>query len=121
MTTIHTECCVCYNNINPTESIKFWECDNHFTCRQCGQYLKNCPLCRAPTGKYIPRSCVSILHREIREDWKEEAIKKGLWNSENPGIIDDNCIIESWNTEGRSITTKKHAYLRNKQDIRLTW
>jgi hypothetical protein len=131
------ECCVCFENVKPEEAYKFWECDQHYTCRQCGTSLKTCPLCRAPADSAVRRrdrhrsavrrrahSLVSAKNK-IREDWREEAIIRGLWNTRPLSIEEDHndnkCIIQSWNTEGRTLLSKRWATKLNVRDVRLSW
>jgi hypothetical protein len=124
-TTTIMECCICFEDVKPEEAYKYWECDNHYTCRQCGSSLNKCPLCRKPCGSYTPRSCVPSNEGIIREDWKQEAIKKGLWKARPLGVDEDyndnKYVIQAWNTEGRSIMSSKMAIKLNIQDIRLSW
>ena len=115
------ECCICFDKVKLEEAYKFWQCDNHYTCRQCGYSLKNCPLCRAPTGSYIPKTYAPFTVRKIREDWKEEAIKRKLWNAQENISINKDCIIEWWDVNGRSLMNKRWAIKMNKKDIRLSW
>jgi hypothetical protein len=119
------ECCVCLENVKPEEAYKYWECDHHYTCRQCGTSLKTCPICRAPSGSYVSRPCATSAKKKIREDWREEAIRKGLWDTRPLSMDEDHndnkCIIQSWNTEGRTLLSKRWATKLNVQDIRLSW
>ena len=166
------ECCVCFENVKPEEAYKFWECDNHYTCRQCGTSLKTCPLCRAPADSAVrrrdrhrsavrrrahgvlaqlgrlgrggellrvlldhaDRSVEGVAHvpvaahslvrakNKIREDWKEEAIRKGLIQTHISNVDDNNSvIIQSWTSEGRCLTSKREAAKLNIEDVRLSW
>jgi hypothetical protein len=121
-TTTIMECCICFEDVKPEEAYKYWECDNHYTCRQCGSSLNKCPLCRKPCGSYTPRSCLPSDEGKIREDWKQEAANKGLWGAEAPGLgRDDGCVIQSWTAKGRSVMSNRMATKLNIQDIRLSW
>ena len=78
-------------------------------------------MCRAVRGSYIPRQCTNTTEQEIREDWKEEAVRRGL-TQKVADINDDNSIIiQSWTTEGRCLLSKREAINLNKHDIRLSW
>ena len=119
------ECCVCYDSVKPEEAYKFWECNYHYTCRRCGVSLNNCPLCRKPCGSYTPRPCAHSKEEKIREDWREEAIKRGLWDTRPLSMDEDHndnkCIIQAWTAEGRALLSKRWAIKLNVQDIRLSW
>ena len=121
-TTTAMKCCICLDDVTPDKAYKFWECDWHYTCKQCGSSLKTCPLCRAPTGHYVSRPCTPNTSKRIREDWKEEAERRGLLQTSVSNIDNDNSvIIQSWTPHGRCLTLKAEAERRNIQDVRLSW
>ena len=42
-TTTAMKCCICLDYVTPDKAYKFWECDWHYTCKQCGSSIEDMP------------------------------------------------------------------------------